>query len=109
MKAYEITAAFFYGGSDETDDRVIWVLAQDAETIQAFHSSHLAGQHLCGEVHGIAHFDNEADFRRAGGDYVLPRDEQALRRMLNVFYDNPPRFERDTLLEIVNTASGHSY
>lgn len=99
MKAFEITGAFFYGGTDETDDRVIWVLAPDAETVTAAIVD-IEGATFCGEMANHVSTENETEFVEDGGDFLLPRDLAKLREKLISFAQTQPEFSPETLAEM---------
>ena len=80
----EITAAGFNGGTDATDDRVLWVEADSLEQIEQA----VAG--LGAQVHGDPACEaGEIEFH-------LPTDHEALRAKLQHFLDTPPPAEEET-------------
>lgn len=81
---YEVTAAGFNGGTDATDDRVLWVEADSLEQIEQA----VAG--LGAQVHGDPACEaGEIEFH-------LPTDHEALRAKLQHFLDTPPPAEEET-------------
>lgn len=60
LRLYEVTAVGFDGGSDDTDDHVLWVLAPSAEVVQDAIQD--TGATFCGEVSGKTSSDL-ADFK----------------------------------------------
>lgn len=78
---YEIIAVGFYGGTDETDDRILWVSAPDEITLY---------NAVEGMPHkGVSDLPDDAD----GIDYVLPEDTDALRARLQAFARDVPAGE----------------
>jgi hypothetical protein len=70
MKTFEVTAAGFDGGTDETDDRVYWVHAENAEHVHEAIKD--TGATYCGEI----------DVFNENIDYVLPRQGLAFSEAL---------------------------
>lgn len=67
MKVFEVTAAGFDGGSDDTDDLVYWVTARTEEEVQAA----IADTGAC--FRGNVGFSDTIDVTRdVGVDFKLP-------------------------------------
>lgn len=80
---FEITAVGFDGGTDETDDRVLWVSAPTR-----LHMDHV--------LDGVPFQSlNELDFEAEGDclDYLLPKDDRDLRAALRAFAADLPTKE----------------
>lgn len=78
---FEITAIGFDGGSDDTDDRVLWVSAPDLAALQAV---------LQGVPHqGVVPLDPTMQTSPEDFDFALPNDAAALQARLRHFADHP--------------------
>lgn len=75
MKVYEVTAAGFYGGTDETDDRVYWVNAPDEATVLSAIAD--TGSDFCGEI--------DIEPGDPGIDFELPRQSIAFSSALRAW------------------------
>lgn len=82
---FEVTAIGFDGGTDATDDRVLWVRAPDRSVLNDTLAD-LPHQGGVLEVQGAAEDDI---------DYRLPADTDALRAKLRDFAATPPEPEVD--------------
>ena len=80
-QVYEITAAGFFGGTDATDDRVLFVAARSARQIMKIAKG--LGATFCGEVEAYDARDVFCDLTAEGG-------EEILRYQLQSFMHNPP-------------------
>lgn len=85
---FEITAPGFYGGTDETNDRVIWVEAPSKEAVQSAIDG--LGCTLWGGL------DCLGLSKGNGIDYVLPDDLTELRARLLYFQTHPSGYEGET-------------
>jgi hypothetical protein len=74
MQAFEITASGFDGGTDETDDRVLWVMAPTQEEVT------LAIEDLDASCVPIPHIQAQ------DADYTLPGDLVEFQRTLRKFF-----------------------
>lgn len=69
LQAFEITLPGFNGGTDATDDRVLWVSAPSAADVHAA---------AAGPGVSIYPLPEGVDPLNAGIDYILPQDRGAL-------------------------------
>lgn len=77
MRYFEITAAGFDGGTDKTDDRVLWVKAENEQVIKALPIEQYGAQVVDMGVEG--HFKPLVD---RAVDYTLPADAEPLEACL---------------------------
>lgn len=98
MPAFEIVAKGFNGGTDKTDDRVLWVWSESEQWLtESLKGAHHQGYTILSERLGLLPHEY---------DYIMPKDVQALHDRLRSLAGIPQLREVDRGQDYMHTEHG---